>query len=220
MRQTAFKTNRTGWMLSAVTIVYCMLLGTTGPSQAQDKVVVIPMGNHGAPVAKTGQTTSYKAGDDGDLQKGANVADRFKDNGNGTVTDGLTRLIWLKAGNCSTFFSGDITGANLRTWADAITAANKLASPYCGLSDGSKAGDWRLPNLKELESLIDLGHANPPLPPGCPLTASTVVSYYWSSTTVVGYSNNYAWYLTFDLGTVSSSTKLAGCYVRAVRGGQ
>ena len=46
---------------------------------------------------KTGQTTSYAAGDDGALQKGvASPNPRFTDNGNGTVTDNLTGLIWLE----------------------------------------------------------------------------------------------------------------------------
>ena len=94
MRQTTLK-NRTGWMISAATMVFCLAAGTIS-SQAADSVVVIPMGNHGAPVAKTGQTTSTMPGDDGALQKGVSVSSRFKDNGNGTVTDGLTGLIWLK----------------------------------------------------------------------------------------------------------------------------
>ncbi len=54
-----------------------------------------------APVPKTGQTTSYATGDDGILQKGVVwPIPRFKDNNNGTVTDNLTGLIWLKNANC------------------------------------------------------------------------------------------------------------------------
>ena len=52
-------------------------------------------------------------------------------------------LIWLKNANC---FGG-------QTWANVLTAANSLASPSCGLSDDSVAGAWRLPNVKELQSL-------------------------------------------------------------------
>ncbi len=49
-------------------------------------------GTHeGGAVVKTGQTTSYRTGDDGDLEKGVAWPDtRFTDNGNGTVTDNLT----------------------------------------------------------------------------------------------------------------------------------
>lgn len=48
-------------------------------------------------VPRTGQITSYAAGDDGDIQAGLSLPEpRFTDNGDGTVTDNLTGLIWLK----------------------------------------------------------------------------------------------------------------------------
>ena len=53
-------------------------------------------------VEKTGQITSYSntGGEDGDLKKGVKWPNpRFKDNGNGAVTDNLTKLIWLKNAN-------------------------------------------------------------------------------------------------------------------------
>ncbi len=54
-----------------------------------------------APVPRTGQTTSYAVRDDGALQKGvAWPTPRFTDNNNGTITDNLTGLIWLKNANC------------------------------------------------------------------------------------------------------------------------
>jgi len=54
-----------------------------------------------APMLKTGQTTSYATGDDGDLQRGIPWPNpRFTDNEDGTVTDNLTGLIWLKDANC------------------------------------------------------------------------------------------------------------------------
>jgi len=53
-------------------------------------------GNY-APVPKTGQTTSYDTRDDGALEKGvAWPTPRFTDNNNGTITDNLTKLIWMK----------------------------------------------------------------------------------------------------------------------------
>jgi hypothetical protein len=99
-------------------------------------------------IPKTGQTTSHGTGDDGDLEKGvAWPIPRFTDNEDGTVTDNLTGLIWLKNANCF----GEIQ------WASALTACNSLASGSCGLDDGSVAGDWRLPNILELASLIHYG---------------------------------------------------------------
>jgi len=105
-------------------------------------------------VEKTGQITSYSAGDDGDLRKGvAWPQPRFTDMGNGAVKDNLTRLIWLK--NANAF--------GLRRWDQALSDANTLASGSSDLTDGSKAGDWRLPNVKELQSLIDFAYINPAL---------------------------------------------------------
>jgi hypothetical protein len=143
----------------------------------------------------------------------------FTDNGNGTVTDNLTGLIWLKNANCSTFFSGDSTGQNNRRWSEALTAANSLANGYCGLSDGSTAGDWRLPNINELRSLFDPGLSAPYLPAGHPFTG-VQSDYYWASTTHA-YTRSYAWYVYLTSGLVNVYNKANySFYVWPVRGGQ
>ncbi len=60
-----------------------------------------PVQCDGTPVAKTGQTISYAASDDGDIKPGVPWPNpRFTDNGDGTVTDNLTKLIWLKCDLC------------------------------------------------------------------------------------------------------------------------
>ncbi len=122
-----------------------------------------------APVPKTGQTECYKSvsgweackcgdtncrsGQDGDLEKGVAWPNpRFTDNGDGTVTDRLTGLIWLKDASCSDLAGTDGDGKG--NWVTALSAANNLASGTCSLNDGSSAGDWRLPNVRELHSLI------------------------------------------------------------------
>ena len=74
---------------------------------------------------------------------------RFTDNGNGTVTDNLTGLIWLKNASCY----------GQMPWTNALNVANALASGSCGLTDGSIAGAWRLPNVREMQSLIDYGRS-------------------------------------------------------------
>ncbi|HVN93802.1 MAG TPA: DUF1566 domain-containing protein, partial [Terracidiphilus sp.] len=127
-----------------------------------------------APVslAATGQTASYAPGDDGALAKGiAWPGDRFTDNGDGTITDSLTGLIWLKNAGC---FAPDV-------WATALNDANQLASGACGLSDGSTAGKWRLPNLAELESIIDVSASNPALAPNIQFTNVQPIVYWTSS---------------------------------------
>ena len=166
-------------------------------------------GSEGAPVAKTGQTTSYAAGDDGDLQKGVAWPNpRFTDNGDGTVTDNLTGLIWLKIANCD----------GLTNWADALTYCANLASGSCGLTDGSVAGEWRLPNAKEMQSLIDFGYDNPALPSGHPFTG-VQSNYYWSGSTYAGITGR-AWVVGVFHGAVDSGGKSANVAdVWPVRGG-
>ncbi len=168
-------------------------------------------------VPKSGQTTSYAAGDDGDLQKGVAWPNpRFTDNGNGTVTDNLTGLIWLTNANC---FGG-------QNWDNALAQANGLASGACGLSDGSAAGDWRLPSINELESLVDAERASSALPSGHPF-AGVQTSNYWSSTSYADITS-YAWYVYFNSGYVDAYTsgyvdayeKSRNNYVWPVRGGQ
>ena len=127
-------------------------------------------------ILKTGQTNIFATGDDGDLQKGPVWPNpRFTDNLNGTITDNLTGLIWLKNTTC----------LGLLLWANAFTVINGLADGHisCGLSDGSAAGAWRMPNRNEYISLIDSSNYKPPLPSGHPFL--NVQNYqYWSSTSV------------------------------------
>lgn len=141
-------------------------------------------------IPKTGQINSYAAGDDGDLEMGlAWPSPRFTDNGDGTVTDNLTALVWLKNMNCF----------GQQTWADALASAATLNSGECGLSDGSVEGDWRLPSITELYSLIDTGRSSPALPIGHPFTG-VQFGYYWSSTTYPEMTS-YAWSLSMGAGS-------------------
>jgi hypothetical protein len=162
-----------------------------------------------AAVPKTGQTTSYASGDDGDLEKGVAWPNpRFTDNGNGTVTDNLTGLIWLK--NANAF------GA--RNWATALTDCATLKSGEAGLSDGSVEGDWRLPNRFEMESLLALERSAPALHWGHPFTG-VQLSTYWSSSTYAG-NTGYAWAVNLVDGNVDGRDKSYSAYVWPVRGGQ
>ena len=161
-----------------------------------------------AGIPRTGQTTSYAVGDDGDLRMGRPwPSPRFIDNSDGTVTDDLTGLIWLKNANC---FGGKV-------WLDALASSNSLANGQCGLSDGSVPGDWRLPNVRELHSLVDFSNHNPALPSGHPFTGLPSV-YYWSSTTGA-LGTHYAWHVDMDHGHVLGNPKDNDYYVWPVRGG-
>lgn len=154
-----------------------------------------------APVPKTGQTTLHEFGDDGDLQKGLPWPDpRFTDNEDGTVTDNLTRLIWLK----------DANRFGMVTWSEALEACNNLGDDGIDLKDGSVAGDWRLPTIRELQSLIHYGVHDPALPntngtgkwsEGDPFTGvlcdvtNCDNGYYWSSSTAAGSGDAFYMYL-------------------------
>jgi len=175
-------------------------------------------------LAATGQNTCYDAsgnviscagtGQDGEYQLGDTASPRFTDNSDGTVTDNLTGLIWLKNANCSATLGG-VAKTTTLVWADALTWSNNMANGSCGLSDGSVAGDWRLPNINELASLIDyqVGSA-PRIPSGHPFS-SVQSSLYWSSTSYRPRLSS-AWVVNFTTGNTDSSGK-TDFYVWPVR---
>ena len=179
---------------------------------------------------QTGQTTCYDAagavitcagtGQDGAKQMGVAWPNpRFTDNSNGTITDNLTGLIWMKDGNCTATLGGiDKSGGKL-SWANALTWSNSLVSGSCGLTDGSTAGSWRLPNINELESQVNGGQVDPSIWLNGQGFSNVQSSYYWSSTTSASLPD-YAWYVYFYSGFVSNSNKYSSMYVRCVRGGQ
>jgi hypothetical protein len=143
-----------------------------------------------APVPKTGQTNSYGPRDDGQLQKGVlwEPSTRFTHNNDGTITDILTGLVWTKNANCD----GD------KSWDDALTYCNTLSNGDCGLQDNSVPGDWRLPNVRELQSLIDYGRFNPALPLNHPFENVQNFFYWVSSTT--SEDSGFKWTVTFRDG--------------------
>lgn len=207
-------------MRRSLLIFLSLVLALAGWSTvgAEDGFYVIPAmkGNY-APVPKTGQTDVYGTGDDGAWHKGvAWPTPRFTDNNNGTVTDNLTKLIWMK--NASAF--------GVKNWAGALTTAANLAAGSGDLNDGSKAGDWRLPNRKELESLVDCGFYYPALPNTLGTgkwTLGNPFEYvysgpYWSSSTFAR-ATTYAWYVDFGEGYVQGADKDCLFYVWYVRAG-
>lgn len=166
---------------------------------------------------KTNQTICYDAtgaviscagtGQDGEFQKG--VARSYTDNGDGTITDNSTGLVWQK---CSDGLSG--TTCTTGTIATA-TWTNALA--YCNANTAGLPGTgWRLPNVYELYSLVDFGKASAPY---INLTyfPATQGSSYWPSTTFPSLKS-YAIVVNFNGGYTSYSGKTNSFYVRCVRG--
>ncbi len=194
---------------------------------------VIVAGTSGpAPVAKTGQTISYETGDDGDLEKGVSWPNpRFTDNGDGTVTDNLTGLMWLKDANCiQTNYPGfdkdEIHGDGQVTWQHALDFVSGInAGTYSNCGGGYT--DWRLPNVKELQSLLHYAYYDPAVPntagtgqwtSGDPFTG-VQSSSYWSATTYASDTSS-AWLVRIYVGNVYHNGKSLGNNVWPVRGGQ
>lgn len=168
---------------------------------------------------RTGQNTCYDAtgviidcantGQDGDTQAGAPwPSPRFTDNGNGTATDNLTGLIWLKDANCTDSAGGISRTGGLLNWPSALAWCNNLAHGTCGLSDNSAAGDWRLPNINELKSLVDHSRHDPDLPAGHPFRNALSV-WYWSSTSNPVYTAG-AFNVGISRGSIHVTDKLPG----------
>jgi hypothetical protein len=122
----------------------------------------------------------------------------FADNGNGTVTDNRTGLLWQQG------------EPGYMKWQNALN--------YCNGLTLVSYSDWRLPNIKELESLVDDGRYDPAI--DTTYFPNANASSYWSSTTYAVYPSH-AWYVYFANGYVFNYYKGDDYYyVRCVRGGQ
>jgi hypothetical protein len=151
-------------------------------------------------------------------------SNRFTDNGNGTVTDGQTGLIWMKDWGCG----------GSKNWKAGNDWAAALADGQCDLTDGSSAGDWRLPLITEWKDYNTAPQDDSMLKRSCPTPIPDTVgtgcwsagnpfdnvasSDYWSATSDAG-SPSEAWYVDLDDGVADPSVKPLNLRVVAVRGG-
>jgi hypothetical protein len=203
----------------------------------------------------TGQTTCYTSGgavtpctgtgQDGGIQAGTALS--YTDNGDGTITDNNTGLMWEKKDDNN---AGGIHDMDVRyAWADALgifipqlnnrCAANETVDCTTnGDADCSGVGgacgfaghrDWRLPNVKELQSIVNYQNSFPSVSAafntGCAasctvLTCScTYPANYWSSTTIAAVPGR-AWYVRFEWGDIFfDGDKSINLWARGVRGG-
>ena len=167
--------------------------GTLNSAADTVTVTAVPGANFKMP--DTGQTTSYTNtfGEDHDYTINP---PSYTDNGNGTIRDNVTGLVWQKLDDNAT-----------RSWAGATT--------YCdNLTLGAQT-DWRLPSRIELISIVNYGIYNPAI--NAAFFPGTNSSNYWSSTTSAGNTAN-AWYVYFYGGYTHYSNKTSTSYVRCVRG--
>lgn len=144
-------------------------------------------------VPRTGWTQSFAPGDDGALQMGTPwPAVRFDDHGDGTVTDGVTGLMWTKD-------ASPAPGGT--TWLDAL---DFVASMNAGGTHGHD--DWRLPNAREMASLQDPRFRYPSITSGHPFTGVVDDRHYWSSTTYAA-DSSMAMGIGLGAGTIASVPK-------------
>jgi len=134
----------------------------------------------------------------------------YADHGNGTVTDTRTGLMWKQ---CAEGFSGTNCQVGSRqdlTWAEALDRAE--SSTFAGYED------WRLPNVKELSSLVEDCRASPAINtnhfPNTPPAAG-----FWTGSPSA-FSSNDAWIVVFAYGEARYLDRSNGFRVRLVRGGQ
>ena len=165
-----------------------------------------------ADVPETGQLTCYTAagavtacsttGQDGDHLAGvAWPSPRFViDIGAGVdcLTDSLTGLMWMGA-----------PSSTPDTWVNALSAANNLT--LCGFTD------WRLPNINELESLVNLEVTNQATFLNAQGFTGVQADLYWSSTFAAAFN---AWVVNMNDGYVNGSNKSTTRYVWPVRAGR
>lgn len=167
--------------------------------QSRILVVVLSWGISFAPLAQTCQPNIRES----------TPTSRFKVNTNGTVLDQKTGLMWKR---CTEGLSGAdcATGSPAYTdWAGALGwAAN---SGFAGYKD------WRLPNQKELRSLVEVKCYRPAI--NLTVFPGTSNAGYWSSSPFA-YSAIFAWFVGFDLGYSSGNYRNDYNAVRLVRGGQ
>lgn len=118
------------------------------------------------------------------------------------VTDTKTGLTWRRCSEGQAWSGGTCTGT-------AATYTHEGA-----LAQAKTQTGWRLPNVKELASLVDKTRTSPAIDTSAfPATPS---NWYWSATPYAGYSG-YAWYVYFGYGSVSHYTRLSNFHVRLVR---
>ena len=165
----------------------------------------------GQAVWKTGQTGCYdgdgtetacaNTGQDGEFRSGADwPSPRFAENNDGTVTDNLTGLIWTKDAN--TPGTSSCVSATDKTWQQSLEHIDCLNSAnYLGFND------WRLPNRKELLSLVDFSKFNPSISEGSPFV-NVKSGGYWSSSSL-SYNNNthFAWFIDMGNGYIDTDDK-------------
>ena len=159
---------------------------------------------------------------------------RFRDGKDGTITDLHTGLVWeKKCRECpglhdvesSFYWSGDGHSETIWDWLEEI---NEEGGRGLGGHD-----DWRIPNVKELMTIVEYDHGEPSVArafasescdDGCddardPMCSCTAPVEHWTSTTFADFPAH-AYVVGFGVGLVGDQLKTHAFPVRAVRSGE
>lgn len=190
-----YKTSSSGFIANC--IYYCDGCYVSSTPHPNGAVWGIGISSEGIPTC--GINSIYKNGYLWPVRAGRKIEEekrKFKDNGNGTVTDNDTKLMWQQGEN------------DVMEWDSAIAYCKGL--PLAGYND------WRLPSIDELKSIVDVKE-NPTINKTYFPNANS--SYYLSSTTAA-YGTTGAWSVGFGGGNVGYGDESGYGFVRCIRGGQ
>ncbi|MDX1812749.1 MAG: CFI-box-CTERM domain-containing protein, partial [Gammaproteobacteria bacterium] len=165
----------------------------------------------------TGQTKNYHENDDGAYGNGYPLTEkRFATLDDGTVLDRLSGLVWLQDATCTT-----PAGAS---WLNALESVHSNTSDPAffnncpGYTKEEKDNDWRIPNINELQTLINFNFSNPAIPDDHPFTL-LLDKPFWTSTSSNGQASTHAWAINLNTGsTVPDLDKTELAYAWPVRG--
>lgn len=164
------------------------MLASTQLSHAHNRVVVVPLGEDISPLDPTASVAKADPS-----QTDYNFSNFFP-----IVFDRTTNLEWQRADD-----------DDPKDWNEALD--------YCSDLDLGGQTDWRLPDIIELQSIVDYGSGTP----GAPIIdivafPGTNQNGYWTASNQAGDSNR-AWFVEFFDGSVDSFTKVTEYFVRCVR---
>lgn len=155
------------------------------------------IGNHAkSETISAGGTRKFHVRAVRDAQAPPTIAAQFTENGDGSVTDHLTNLVWQK-----------VPLADTLTWEQALNYAENLTL--------AGQDDWRLPNIKELQSLNDESLSNPSVDVN--FFPGIGVKRYWSSTSLPNQPTR-AWYWQTQFGITTYDQKTRRLSLICVRG--
>ncbi len=165
----------------------------------------------GATLLKTGQTTSYRTGDDGDIEAGRGASfttlasnnpfgntNRFTDELGGTTYTNNIVIDWSTYDGSTVLGISRVAIATGNTWNQAVD--NSLS-----YSVGTFTSGWRLANMKEIMNLMNFANDQNNLLNYSPFNLSSSGRVYWSSTTVLNATTSA--YILNNIGVMNIATK-------------